>query len=187
MRGPASEESPVAVDMESKASYDLASIHRVLRHKDMGGEALLGGFLAASAKDVLTADNLEQIINTNADRACVYLGQIHGLNHKHAVHYEIKDLAGPMVSPVNGSLSHQRALPVSQHEALSKFCKKAAATDSMQLASYRSKCLAHQSIEVMPLHFTALECDNVAKPAPQGPYREAPSQPADPRGGRAIR
>ena len=66
VRGPASEESPVAVDMESKASYDLASIHRVLRHKDMGGEALLGGFLAASAKDVLTADNLEQIINTKA-------------------------------------------------------------------------------------------------------------------------
>ncbi len=189
-RGLASEAGAVpveAVSLDSKATYDLASVHRSLPLKSGGGDQLLGGFLAASAEDVLKSENLEEVIGRNADRACVYLGQVHGRSHKHAVNFETSGLIGPMISPVDGQVSQQRAVPLSQHETLSRFCKKASLSDSKALSAYRSKCLVTQSMEVMPVHFTALECDNIIKGQPTGPAQMAPQRSEPGPGHRAIR
>lgn len=128
-------------------------------HRGGGGD-LLAGFLAASAEQVLEAENLDEIIAQNANRACIYLGELHGIKHRQAVHFEVSDHIGPMASSTNGSVEQQNPRSLISHKDMDMFCKKAAQSSTQELSSYRQSCLQSQKIDVLPMHFTSLECDN---------------------------
>lgn len=147
---------------EESGSYSLQDmIHSIsVTHSEATKSEILGGFLAATAEEILHSKNLAEVISANADRACVLLGQIHGKKHNHALDFETSEQVGPLFSPGSGQLSHQRALPVSKHQIRKKFCDKVASFGPQEQSFYNSQCLEAGSIEVMPLHFTVLECDN---------------------------
>lgn len=165
-RGIASEADPVQAE-EAVSSYNLQEIVSTISatHSEAARGDLLGGFLAATAEEVINAPNLGEVISNNANRACVFLGHIHGKKHKRAVDYETSELVGPVMSLTSGQIRHERAVPISRHELRESFCQKVASFNLEEQNLYASRCLESGNIEVMPLHFKFLECDNMAEAA----------------------